>query len=405
MNKLRVPFFLFVAILVPSLTMLIIKLAKGYSFDFRKKQFEPGGILVATSIPDGAQVFLNGELKTATDNPLSLLPGSYQIEIKKEGFLPWSKKILIEKELVTKTDAFLFKATPDLRPITFLGAENPALSPDADKIVYSSSATESGKAGLWLADLNEFPFGISRSPKQIVQSKAKGKDFSQAQIFWSPDARQTLISLNNQNFLIDLNQLTLEQNLIDISWNIKSIKESWADEEKKISQAKLKRLPKELQTIIATSAADLKFSPDGEKLLFLATASAQIPENLISPLPASSTQKEEREIKPGRIYVYDLKEDKNFFITETNPSRDTRGTRDSLDTSLFWFPTSRHLLWLEPEKISLIEYDGTNKTTIYTGPFENSFVFPAPGGNKIIILTSFDQEENQIPNLYSINLR
>lgn len=396
MRKIRVPFFLFVAILVPCLTLLVVKLAKGYSFDFRKKQFEPGGILVATSIPDGAQVFINGELKTATDNPLSLPPGSYQVEIKKEGFLAWSKKLLVEKELVTKTDAFLFKATSDLRPTTLFGAENPVLSPDADKIVYSSNATESGKAGLWLADLNEFPFGIARSPKQIVQSKAKGKDFSKAQLSWSPDARQTLVSLNNQNFLIDPGQLTLEQNLIDISWNVKSIKQGWADEEKKVFEVKLKRLPKEFKDIIATGAANLKFSPDGEKLLYSATSSAQIPEKLISPLPASSSQQEEREVKPGRIYVYDLKEDKNFFI--------------SLQSSVFshqltWFPTSRHLLWIEPEKISLVEYDGTNKTSVYTGPYENSYVFPAPGANKIIILTNFGQEANQLPNLYSINLK
>lgn len=414
MRKIRVPFFIFILVLIPALTILIIKLASGYSFDFSKKQFEPRGILVATSIPNGAQVFIDGELKTATDTTINVFPGSYLVEIKKDGYSSWTKELKIEKELVAKTDAFLFRTVPNLQPITFSGAQNPILSPDEDKIVFATNATDSAKSGLWLADLSEFPFGLARSPKQIVQNKLRGKDFSKAQITWSPDSRQILVNLNNQNFLLDPGQLTLEENLVDISWNLKSTKASWAEDENKVFQAKIKNLPDELEKILANSASNVNFSLDGEKITYEATASAQIPVGLVPPLPASSTQKEEREIKPGRIYVYDLKEDKNFLIAEA-PQPEVPKAKNKNDllksnikspvSPISWFPTSRHLLWVEQGKISLVEYDGTNKTTIFSGPFEDSSVFPAPGANRIIILTSFGQEENQPPNLYSISLR
>lgn len=388
MRRFRVPFFLSVALFVPLITFLVIQLAKGYRLDLTKKKFTPQGILVATSVPDGASVFIGNELKTATNNTLHLAPADYKIEIKKDGYSSWTKELKIEKELVVKTDTYLFPKAPDLRPISLSGAQNPIVSPDGTKIIYFIPLTDPKNAGLWLLDLIDSPLGfISKSPKQIVKSTSL-RDFAKAEISWSPDGRQILVNLGSQNFLMDPSQFTPNQNLINITWNLKSIKESWQEEEEKQAQAKFKRLPLKLQEILATSAANLVFSPDGLKFLYNATASASIPEKLLPPLPASSTQKEEREIKPGNWYVYDLKEDKNFFISY-QPK---------------WFFTSRHLVLPEKDKISIVEYDGTNKIAVFTGPFENSYVFPGPNSSKIIILTTFGQEPNQLPNLYSINL-
>jgi hypothetical protein len=401
MKKLNVVFFLIVAVCVPLITIVAVKIAKGYSFNPTEKRFEPRGILVATSNPDGAQVFVNDKLETATNNTISLPPGNYKVEIKKDGFSPWVKELKIDRELVTKTEAYLLPSVTDLRPVTFSGAQNPSSSPDGTKIVYSIPATESAKSGIWVHDLVELPLGLSRGPKQIIKPNPKGRNFTKAQFFWSPDSRQLLITLDKESFLVDANQLTPENNLINSASALKSIKAAWKEEEEKILQVKIKRLPKQLQSILRGSVTNLRFSQDGEKLLYEATTSAQIPNNLIPPPPASSTQKEERIIEPGRYYVYDLKEDKNFFVSTIKKEEDS-GIRTPV---LSWFPTSRHLTWVEPGKISLIEYDGTNKTTVYAGPFEDYFVLPHPNSSKLIILTTFGQESLQPANLYTINLR
>lgn len=396
MIKIRVPFFLTVAFTIPLVTILVILLARGYKFDISKKKLEPQGILAANSNPDGAKIFVNGNLKGATNQNIFLSPGEYLIEIKADKFFPWQKNLRIEKELVTRTDAFLFLKAPRLNPLTFSGVQDPILSPDGTKVVFKVLKNESENAGLWLIDLVEPPLGIGgKSPKQIVKS-TKILDFSQAKISWSPDSRQILVELGTQNFLLDPNNLTPQSNLIDITWNLKTIKEDWEKGERQQKESKIKKLPLTLQEILATNAANLVFSPDQEKLLYQATSSATIPEKLISPPPASSTQKEEREIKPKNWYVYDLEEDKNFLIGYQPPTPDYHPK---------WFFTSRHLVLIELGKISIVEYDSTNKNTVFEGPFENSYVFPSPNSPKIIILTTFGQPKDQLPNLYSVNLR
>ena len=51
-----------------------------------------------------------------------------------------------------------------------------------------------------------------------------------------------------------------------------------------------------------------------------------------------------------------------------------------------------------------MEYDGGNKTTLYAGPFDPSFLYTWPDGSGLIILTNFN-DETVPPNLYRVGLR
>ncbi len=375
-------------------TYLVIKLAKGYKLDFSQKTFRATGLLVATSIPDGGQIFVDGKLKSATNTTISLSPDTYEVEIKKDGFSPWKKTLKIEKELVVKTEAYLFPQVPDLKALTFTSAANPTLSPDETKVVYSVSKAEIGKNGLWVMDLSELPFGISREPRQILQSASGGRDFSKASFRWSTDSKQVLVTLKSgkteENFLIDPNALNSATELIDVTSNLPTILKQWEKEEKTRREQKLKKLPVELLEIVQNSTKDVIFSLDETKILYTATASAQIKDNLIPQIPAASTQKQERTLKPGQTYVYDIKEDRNFWIAGE-------------ETNISWFPTSRHLIQVEKEKITIMESDGTNRTVVYSGPYEFPFAFPFPAGNKILVLTALGKDSPQ--NLYAVSLR
>ncbi|MFZ5366549.1 MAG: PEGA domain-containing protein [Patescibacteria group bacterium] len=402
-------FLIFITIVFAILgsTYLVIQLAKGYKPDLGKKTFLPTGLLVATSIPDGAQVWLNNQLKSATNTTISLSPGTYEVEIKKDGFIPWKKTLKIEKELVVKTDAYLFPQVSDLKALTFTGAQNPVFSPDGTKIVYSVSGAEVDKNGLWVLDLSELPFGqqwLPKEPRQIVRSVLHGRDFSKSTYKWSPDSKQILVSLpsrhglavteklgkTEENFLVDVSVFTTNTQLVDVFANLTTIQRLWEKEAKERGDQKLKKLPQELLKIIQGSSQDIVFAPDETKILYTATASANISENLIPALPAASTQKQERTIKVGQTYVYDIKEDRNFWIAAEG-------------ANIAWFPTSKHLIQVEKEKIIIMEYDGTNRTVVYSGPYEFPFAFPFPAGNKILILTALGKD---LPlNLYAISLR
>ena len=395
MNRGRLIFFFSSLVGILVIAFLVIKLAQGYRPDISRRTLRPTGLLVATSIPDGAQLWLDGKLTSATNTTLNLSPDEYQVEIKKDGFSSWKKKLKIEKELVTKTDAYLFSTFPDFKALTFTGAAKPSLSPDGQKVVFAVSGASAGKDGLWILDLADRPLGLSREPRQIIQSALKGRDFAKGEYQWSPDSKQILVTLSlskskEENFLLDSDRLNPATDLIDVTDNLVGIKQRWQQEEKIRQDAQLSKLPPKLLETIDSRVADIQFSPDETKILYTATASASIPQGIISPLPASSTQPESRNLEPGKVYVYDLKEDKNFSIGNYSPKAS-------------WFPTSKHIFLVQKDKISIIEYDGTNLVDVYSGPFENSFAFPFPAGNRLLVLTSIGKDTP--PNLYAISLR
>lgn len=78
--------------------------ATGYSFDWEKRQLVKTGAFYFKSLPKGAQIFINGELKDTTPAFIDrLLPHQYLIEISKDGFWPWKKNLSIQSLSGTET--------------------------------------------------------------------------------------------------------------------------------------------------------------------------------------------------------------------------------------------------------------------------------------------------------------
>ena len=122
------------------------------------------GLLAANSFPTGAEVHIDDKLVTASDDTIYLEPGHYDIEIIKDGYAPWKKRVMIEKELVTQTNAQLFPLAPSLSTLTFSGVTNLQPSPDGEKIVYySASASAQKKNGLYVLDLTSYSNNLSFS--------------------------------------------------------------------------------------------------------------------------------------------------------------------------------------------------------------------------------------------------
>lgn len=388
----RKKIFVFIFSIVFLGTFAAIKFASGYRLDLSGRRLKPTGLLSVTSEPKGAPVFVNDKLKTATDDALSLPPGDYLIKITKEGFFPWQKNLKIEKELVVKTEAFLFPQVPDLKPLTFSEAKNPQISPDGSRLLYLTPLPDP-EAGLWTIDLTDFIFSLGRSPKQIGKSTSLF-DFGKAKISWSPDSRQILVEFvqSQTKYLLDPGQYNPAGALVNIAESLPTVQKRWQTEEKLKEEARLKKLPEKLIEILDQKTNGLVFSPDNTKILYTATASAEIPEKLIPPLPATSTQKENRKLEPGKRYVYDVKEDKNFLVPASAKE-------------VNWFTTSRHLYWTQENKVVVCEYDGTNQTTIYQGPFIAPYVFAAPGANRLLVLAKIGLEKDTRPNLYAVTLR
>ena len=404
-------------------TVGAIRFAKGYRLNLKNGKVAGTGLLVANSFPKGASVFINDKLTTATDDTLNLPPADYHLKIVKDGFITWEKNLKLQKELVTQTNAHLFPAVPDLKGLTHAGALNLTPSPDGQKIAFSvASASAQLKNGLWVLDLGGSPLSFSQEPRQIAQTSSIF-NFTKAQFTWSPNSKQILAKNKTDAVLFDADNFNELKNLTDVTAKLPLILQDWEEqlELKRIRQ--WEKLPEEMQKIASESAKNVYFSPDEEKMMYRVVKPALIPEELIPSLPASNTQPESRELEPKKIYVYDLKEDRKFYISdasEINKPSESEGKENDLEKQLNdlqnqysplgveqlqWFPTSQHLILTKADKIIILEYDNTNRAAVYAGPFEESFAYPWPDGSKLLILTTLNPGSSLPPNLYAIDLK
>jgi dipeptidyl aminopeptidase/acylaminoacyl peptidase len=374
---------------IVAVAVIIIAYGRGYRLDVNKTSIKPTGLISATSDPVGAEVSVDGALKTATNNSFGIDPGFYTVRITKESYIPWEKKVRVQGEVVSAVNAFLFPTNPSLSPLTTPGIVNPTLSPDGTKVAYviPSPAT---RAGLWYYELSEGPLGRNRDPIQIDQYTTF--DFKQSQITWSPDTTQLLVENDAVSRLYTLGK---PNTYTDSTLTRKTLLADWEAQKLDTERQKLAGFRRPIIDMATTSAKIISFSPDETKILYQATASATIPLVLVPPLIGTNSTTEDRMIKPGKFYVYDSREDKNYFLLD----------KKEISGAIHWFPTSRHLLLTLQNKIDIIEYDRTNWVTIYSGPFADNFVAPWSNGTRIIILTNLNGDALTLPNLYTVNLR
>lgn len=380
MTKLRVIIFLSTLLVVGAVGTFVAFYARGYRFSFKTFKFLPNGILVVKSEPDGASVYINGDLSAATNANLPLPPGTYDIEVKREGFSSWYKRLTIEKEIVTQIEASLFKTAPSLSPITFSGAEGPVQSENGGKIAYI------GSEGLWVIDVTTLPLGFGREPRRITDGNLSGSTFQ-----FSPNGNEILLTTSQGIFLLQSASFTPQPQRINVASRKSAIISGWEEEKKVKMTSVIKNLPGEISELFLQKTSLLTPSPDEQMILYIASASATLPKGLVSPLPGASTQKQERSIKDGQTYMYDIKEDRNFSIS-------------GYDIKPRWLPTSRHLLLAEEGKVTIMDYDGTNRQEVYKGAYVSPFAYPLSNSSKILILTNLGSDSSP-PNLYSLTIK
>lgn len=411
-KQVLIPFFILLFLIVG--TAGIVLYGRGYrlGFDNGKPKIKGTGLLVATSTPDGASVFVNGHLTTATDNTINLAPGEYSVRIFKEGYLAWEKKLIIQEEVVTQADALLFPTAPKLENITAIGVQNPTIDPSSTRIAYTVASQSARKNGIYVLDMNTRLLTLQSSSQQIADDTVDL--FSSADIFWSPDGKTILASISASlttptYYLLNASSYNAEPQ--DITTTLLNTEISWNEERLTKEQARTAGLKRNLQNMISDYFTIIAWSPDENKILYQASNSAALPLIITPRRLGIDKQREDRKIEKDLVYVYDIKEDVNFKINTGNmklPSIQALAESGISNPQrlhpLRWFPDSSHLIFVHDKKIDILEYDGSNATTIYAGPFIENYVFPWTNASKIVILTNFGNPAI-FPNLYTIGLK
>lgn len=381
-------------------TTAVVFYGKGYRvfFDSGKPGFSETGLLVTTSQPNGAQVFINGHLTTATDNTINLSPGTYKIKIVKQGYFSWEKTIKVEKEIVAKADALLFPNAPKLESITDNGVINPVVDPSGSRLAFTVASSSARDNGIYILDMSTKPILTLQSSSKHVADDTFGF-FSKSNLSWSPDGQKLLATISahlgqGATYLIDSNQFNPAPQ--DVTETLISIKSAWDKDKASKEKALVDGLKPKLNQLMKENFSVLFWSPDETKILYSASKSATLPTVITPRLLGVDATAEQRSIEKDSVYVYDIKEDKNYKIDIVNP--------EQIIKSVKWFPDSKHLIYVSQNQIHILEFDGANDTTVYAGPFIDSYVFPWPDGSKIVILTNLNNPQIS-PNLYTIGLK
>jgi len=358
-------------ILLLGVTTLIFLYTSGFRLQKGEEEvvnLATTGMISAKSIPEGASVFLDDELITATNDTISgIEPGMHSLRIVKKGYEEWTKEIEVFEALVTDITAVLVSQSPTFEPLTNTGASNPSVSPSLNQLAYFSKDEED--PGVWIIPINQGGLNIFRA-------NPSGKS-----ITWSPDEKELLVETNDSFFyLVDLENNTAQSvttsELITTAWN----EERKAKRE--IFVAKLD-IPEEIRTLALSD--DVLWSPDEKKFLFITQVGDMLQYkvyNMEKPLPVGEkieTMVFEKNVNEPQPEVTWYSDSFHLILTEGNILETKMGT------------------------ISLIRIDGTNKVEIYGQSLHSPKVFSVPSGDKLIILTSFKSDEKT--DLYTVGIR
>jgi hypothetical protein len=371
-------------IIIGGISTILYLYTSGYRLNKDSKgiiDINKTGMVSVKSLPDGASVYLDSTLRTATNDTISgVKPGEHQIKIVKKGFVEWNKNIEVFEQLVTDITAILVSQSPRLEPLTNSGAKYPSISPTLSKLAYFSFDSE--KPGIWIIPLSGGGIGLFRSnPTVAIQDTQFTKYSLGEQIIWSPDEKNLLIKTPGNVYHL----VNIETNTAQTTTKADIIIKQWTDDvtSKRATFVNPQNISQEIKNVALSS--DAVWSPDEKKFLFTKRIGSELQYwvyNLENPIPIGE------------------KVESLVFTTAAS----------DVQPKISWYSDSFHLILVEGNiasdkkgSVSIIRIDGSNKTEVYNNTLYSDAAFSTPGGDKIIILTSFKSGDQT--DLYTVSIR
>jgi len=136
----RIIFYIFVAIFLV-LTPCIILYALGYAVDFKNKAIVETGGIYLKSIPSGAEIYVNYNPEGKTNKFVKrIMPKIYDVEIAKEGYNHWQKKLTVDPGRVTKvSDILLIPSNPKISLMATTSEEYALFENKKDNLYFTAN--------------------------------------------------------------------------------------------------------------------------------------------------------------------------------------------------------------------------------------------------------------------------
>ena len=217
----RIIYIIFIVIFLIAAPAVILY-TSGYRYNLQKGRIQKTGILMLSSVPRGAEIWLNDKKIEKKQTPARLeyiLPGDYEISFKKAGYHDWQKKLPVYENSTTFAEKVILWKQEQPQIMSTATASSWLLSPDKRQValISSTNTLEILEVG---GDLTDF-FIAGEAGLKI---KFPLTDYSQTAILdWSTDGKKILLTgtaKNNYYLVFD----TASRSLQKISGQFKTIK-------------------------------------------------------------------------------------------------------------------------------------------------------------------------------------
>lgn len=174
----RVIFALFVVAFILVAPTILFYTA-GYRYNWKQKRLEQTGVLSIDATPSDARIFLNG-VRIKKNLPIRLAnrnPGTYELNIERDGYKPWRKDVVIESKRSTyiKNISLFRESLPIL------------LLKDGERAIHSMVPAPSGEAlaVLWVTDgVYDIELLNAKTEESVLLGRYSTK--SPPRVHWSP---------------------------------------------------------------------------------------------------------------------------------------------------------------------------------------------------------------------------
>jgi hypothetical protein len=184
-----------------TLLPIILSYSLGYHIDFHKLVIYKTGILSLRSTPSGASIYINGNLHSDVTPARieELRPGTYSIEVRKEGLFPWQKELAVRPNMVTRAENILLFPTLQVTEKVSDRETDDFFIPDDRSQVYYMT-----KSGLYKSNID------GTNPKKLSSYSAWPTDIIGKKL--SPDGKKILYFNENGIWVIYFNDLRPTKN-------------------------------------------------------------------------------------------------------------------------------------------------------------------------------------------------
>lgn len=185
--------FFFSLILYFTLLPIVLSYSLGYHIDFHNLKIYKMGILSLKSAPSGAYIYINGKLRQEITPARieELKPGTYSVEVKRDGFYPWQNDLTINPNMVTRAEnIILFPLLQNMEKISDYETVNFIVS-DNKNYIYHMTKSGLYRSNMDGTNLKKLSF-YTDWPEKVLEKK------------FSPDGRKILYFNDNNIWVIYL---------------------------------------------------------------------------------------------------------------------------------------------------------------------------------------------------------